>query len=166
MSRVTTAHHNSDHSTPGAGTAIPSIPLSAADSVRAEEQSIGGLIRDATTHLSTLVRAEVELARAEVTAEIKKGLKGSVFFLVALTVLLFSLFFFFFTIAELLAQFGLYRWAAFGIVFLAMLAAAGASAFLGWLKVRRIRPPERTISTVKETATALAKRGEHPQIDA
>jgi hypothetical protein len=40
-----------------------------------------------------LVRAEVELARAEVTAEVKKGLQGSIFFIVALVIVLFSLFF-------------------------------------------------------------------------
>lgn len=45
--------------------------------------------------MSTLVRAEVALAKAEVTGEVKKGVQGSVFFIIALTVLLFSTFFFF-----------------------------------------------------------------------
>src|SRR5437764_8761033 len=61
---------------------LPSIPL-APEAPRSGEQSVGDLVREVTTHLSTLVRAEVELARAEVTAEVKKGVTGSVFFAVA-----------------------------------------------------------------------------------
>ena len=64
---------------------LPSIPLSKEPVVPASEQSIGGLVREATSQVSTLVRAEVELARSEVTAEVKKGLQGSVFFVVVFT---------------------------------------------------------------------------------
>ena len=64
--------------------------------------SIGDLVKDATTQVSTLVRAEVELARAEITRDVKKGLTGSVFFILALVVLFYSTFFFFFFVAELL----------------------------------------------------------------
>ena len=39
--------------------------------------SIGSLVRDATEQMSTLVRAEVALAKAEVTGEIKKGLTAA-----------------------------------------------------------------------------------------
>lgn len=41
-------------------------------------------VRDATTQVSTLVRAEVELAKAEITRDVKKGLTGSVFFILVL----------------------------------------------------------------------------------
>ncbi|WP_280506673.1 phage holin family protein, partial [Nocardia farcinica] len=41
----------------------------------------GGLVRYAAEQMSTLVRSEVELAKAVVTGEIKKGLQGSVFFI-------------------------------------------------------------------------------------
>src|SRR5690606_17031301 len=122
---------------------LPSIPLAPEPVRSAGEQSIGELAREATTHVSTLVRAEVELARAEVTAEVKKGLQGSIFFVVALTILLFSLFFLFFTLAEVLAIW-LPPAAAFAIVFGVMLLTAGLFAFLGYLRVRRIRKPERT----------------------
>lgn len=132
---------------------VPSIPLSEDLAGAPSEQSIGGLVKDATTHLSTLVRSEVELARIEITAEVKKGLKGSVYFVIALTVLLFSLFFFFFTLAEFLADFfRMYRSEAFGIVFLLMLVVAALFALLGYRKVRKIRAPERTISEARETA--------------
>jgi len=122
------------------------------------DASIGGLVREATTQVSTLLRAELELARSEVTAEVKKGVQGSVFFLVALTIVLFSLFFFFIAVAELLTIW-LMPWAAYLIVFGLMLVAAGLSGFIGYLRVRRIRAPERTISSVKDTAAALGRRG-------
>lgn len=142
---------------------LPSIPL-APEPVRSPaDQSIGGLVREVTTHLSSLVRAEVELARAEVTAEVRKGLQGSLFFVVALVIALFSLFYLFFTFAELL-DLVLPRWAAFAVVFGAMLLLAGLFGFLGYLRVRRIRKPERTISSLKESAQLLGNRGrgEHP----
>ncbi len=136
---------------------LPSIPLSPEPAL-VPDGSIGRLVKDATSHLSTLVRSEVELARLEVLAEVKKGVKGSVFFLVALAILLFSLFFFFFFVVELLNQW-LLPWASNLIVFGGMLVTAGACASLGWLKVKKMRAPERTISTVKDTAAALSKRG-------
>ena len=116
--------------------------------------SIGELVRDATTQMSTLVRAEVELAKAEITRDVKKGLTGSVFFILALVVLLYSTFFLFFFLAELLDTW-LWRWAAFLIVFILMLVVTAVFALLGFLKVRRIRGPQQTIESVKETTAAL-----------
>jgi uncharacterized membrane protein YqjE len=137
---------------------LPSIPLAPEPVPTTDEKSIGALVGEATKHVSSLVRAEVELARAEITAEVKKGLQGSVFFIVALTVLLFSLFFLFFTLAELLAIW-LNRAAAFGIVFGVMLLVAGLFGFLGYLRVRKIKAPERTISSLRETGQVLGRVG-------
>lgn len=137
---------------------LPSIPLSPEPVKAAADQSVGALVKEATAHMSTLVRAEVELARAEVTAEVRKGVQGSIFFIIALTVLLFSLFFLFFTLAELLALW-LSRPAAFAIVFGVMLLFAGLSALIGYARVRKIRKPERTISSLKESAHVLSQVG-------
>ncbi|WP_031466501.1 phage holin family protein [Sciscionella sediminilitoris] len=146
--------------------AVPSIPL-AEDNAYASgiprsgdgQQSVGALVRDASTHLSTLVRAEVELAKAEVTKEIKKALTGSIFFIIALVVLGFSAFFFFMAVAELLADVGLYRSAAYGIVWGAMFVVAALAGLLGFLKVRKLRAPQRTIDSAKDTVAALRNRG-------
>ena len=137
---------------------LPSIPLSPEPVTAPADQSIGSLVKEATSQMSTLVRAEVELARAEVTAEVKKGVQGSIFFIIALTILLFSLFFLFFTIAEVIAIW-LPEWAAFAITFGIMLLAAGLFGLLGYLRVRKIRKPERTISSLKESAQVLTHRG-------
>jgi len=132
---------------------LTTIPLTDPHAV-AVEPSIGELVRDATAQMSTLVRAEVELARAEITRDVKKGLTGSIFFIAALVVLFYSTFFFFFFLAELLDTW-LWRWVAFLIVFGAMVVVTVALAVFGYLKVRRIRGPRQTIESVKETRTAF-----------
>nr|WP_306991579.1 phage holin family protein [Amycolatopsis thermophila] len=137
--------------------AVPYIPLSAEDESTANGQSIGSLVSQATQHLSTLVRAEVELAKSEVVGEVKKGAKGSVYFIIAGVIGLYSSFFFFFFLGELLSEW-LKRWAAFGIVFLLMLLVAGLFGLLGYRKVKKIRAPERTITSFKDTAAALKPR--------
>jgi hypothetical protein len=135
---------------------VRSLPLSPDHPRQVDEASLGDLVRDAATHLSTLFRAELELAKAEVTAEVRKGVKGSIFFVVALSILVFSLFFLFMSAAEVLAVW-LPRWAAFSIVFGLMLIVAAGFALLGWLRVRSIRKPERTISTIRDTGAVLTR---------
>src|SRR6201987_2494514 len=132
---------------------LTTIPLTDPHALSVEP-SIGELVKDATAQISTLVRAEGELARSEITRDVKKGLTGSVFFISALVVLFYSTFFFFFFLAELLDTW-LYRWAAFLIVFAIMVLTTVVLALLGYLKVRRIRGPQKTIESVKETRTAF-----------
>ena len=56
----------------GVPNTITSIPLVDPHALPAEP-SIGDLVKEATTQVSTLVRAEVELARAEITRDVKEG---------------------------------------------------------------------------------------------
>ncbi|SOJ57769.1 hypothetical protein MSIMFB_05247 [Mycobacterium simulans] len=137
----------------GVPSTLTTIPLADPHAGPAEP-SIGDLIKDATTQMSTLVRAEVELARAEITRDVKKGLTGSVFFISALVILFYSTFFFFFFLAELLDTW-IWRWVAFLIVFAIMVVVTLVLALFGFLKVRRIRGPRQTIESVKETREAL-----------
>lgn len=138
---------------------ISSIPLTDVDAHAPGTASIGNLVKDATAQVSTLVRAEVELAKAEVTGEVKKGLQGSLFFILALAVLVFSAFFFFFFLAELL-DLWVARWLAFLIVFLLMLLVTGGLALLGYLRVRKLRAPEKTIDSLRQAASVLPGSGE------
>jgi uncharacterized membrane protein YqjE len=137
----------------GVPATVTSIPLVDPHAAKADP-SLGDLVKDATAQVSTLVRAEVELAKAEITRDVKKGLTGSVYFILALVVLFYSTFFFFFFVAELLDTW-IWRWAAFLIVFGAMVLFTALFALLGYLKVRRIRGPQQTIESVKETREAL-----------
>lgn len=147
---------------PGSGTSVPpvvpSIPLNA-EPVRQEgDGSVGSLVKEVTTHVSTLVRAEVELARTEITAEVKKGVQGSIFFVVAAVVALFSLFWLFCAVA---LAFNLLwpsqQWLGFAVTFVIMLLVAGVAGLLGYLKVRKIRKPERTIETARESVETLRR---------
>ncbi len=116
---------------------LPSIPLApGAGAAGGRARRSAAWSRDVTTQLSNLVRAEVELAKAEVTAEVRKGVTGSVFFAVAAAIGLFSLFFFFFALAELLSLW-LLRWVAFAIVFVLMVLGAALFGFLGYRKVQQ-----------------------------
>ena len=137
----------------GVPTTVTSIPLVDPHAPKSDP-SIGDLVKDASAQVSTLVRAEVELAKAEITRDVKKGLTGSIFFISALVVLFYSTFFFFFFAAELLDTW-LWRWVSFLIVFGVMVLFAAALALFGYLKVRRIRGPQKTIASVKETREAL-----------
>lgn len=165
---MTSARENSHGN--GAGLPrVPSIPLSD-DVGAAADQSIGGLVKDATTHLSTLVRGELELAKTELAGEVKKAVTGSVSFIVALVLIL--LFIPFGLVAIALGINDTFDWEAhpwygFGIMFF---LAAGGAGFLVWRgarKFKRIRAPQRTIDTAKETVAALRKRGddEHDQLE-
>ena len=137
----------------GVPTTVTSIPLVDPHAPK-DNPSIGDLVKDATTQVSTLVRAEVELAKAEITRDVKKGLTGSVFFVLALVVLFYSTFFFFFFVAELLNMW-LQDWAAYLIVFGIMVVVTAVLALFGYLKVRKIRGPQKTIETVKEIPEAF-----------
>jgi uncharacterized membrane protein YqjE len=135
---------------PGGPTAVPLTPEPDVD----RSATMGALVKEATVHLSTLVRSEIELAKLELSASIKEALRGSIFFAAAVTTALFSLFFFWLMIAEIIAIW-LPRWAAFVIVFVAMLAIAGLLALLGRKRMKKIHLPELTISEFQQTAEAL-----------
>lgn len=155
MTRVTrSTHRNGRHAKPESPPRMPSLPLSPEPAPEPGQTSLGDLVREATTHLSTLLRSELELAKAELTAEVRKAVKGSLFFIVALAILIFSLVFLFIALGEVL-DIWLPRSAAFSIIFAVMVVAAAVCALLGWRRMRSIRKPERTISSVRETGAAL-----------
>ncbi|AFH90055.1 hypothetical protein A4R63_01135 [Corynebacterium pseudotuberculosis] len=126
---------------------VNGIPLTDVDATN--KGSIGSLVSDATAQMSSLFRAEVELAKTELAAEAKKGVIGGGLFGVAGTIALYSSFFFFFFLAELLSVW-LDRWAAFLIVFLIMIVLGALLALVGFKKVKKIGKPKQTIQSVTE----------------
>ncbi len=140
----------------GVPTTVASIPLTDVDAHAPGTASIGTLVKDATAQVSTLVRAEVALAKAEVTGEVKKAVFGGIFFIVAAVIGLYSTFFLFFAAAEAL-DLVLYRWLAFLVVFAVMVLIAGVAALLGLRKVKKVQKPEKTIDAVKGNAKVLPR---------
>jgi uncharacterized membrane protein YqjE len=147
------------HSTDTTAAATSSRPAGVAP-----EPSIGELVAEASQSLSTLVHNEIELAKLELKASVRNVGTGAVLFGAAAVVLAFSLTFGFLALAEGLVAAGLWRWVAYLVVFALQLAVVGGCVYLGVKKVKRVRAPERTIETSKETvaylkaATGSAKR--------
>jgi hypothetical protein len=116
----------------------------------AVEPSIGTLVQSAMADVSTLVRNEIELAKAEIGASAKKGGIGAASFAAAGVFAAFAGIFFFIALAEFLTWLGLARWISYAIVFLLLIALAGVAALVGKKMIKKIEKPERTIESLKE----------------
>lgn len=128
----------------------------------AAEPSVGQLVSDATTHLSTLVHSEIELAKLELRTSVKNAGTGAGAFIAAGVLLVFSLTFGLIALAEGFVAMGLWRWAAYLLVFVLLLLVIAVLVLVGIRKVKRVKAPERTIATSKDTVAYLkanTKRG-------
>jgi hypothetical protein len=121
----------------------------------AADPTVGQLVAEASASLSTLIHSEIEMAKLELRSSVKNAGVGIGFFGAALVVLVFSLTFGFLALAEGLVAVGLWRWVAYLAVFGLQLAVVGLSVYLGVRKVKRVRAPERTIATSKDTLAYL-----------
>ena len=147
-------------STPGRTPRVtPAIALTPETDVD-REASMGALVKDATTHLSTLVRAEIELAKLEIAASAKQAVVGGVFFIGAAFIGIFMLFFMPFVLSEVIAIW-LPRWASFLITIGLMLVLAALLVLLGIKKVKKIKKPEKTIASLQQTAQTLKDAATH-----
>jgi uncharacterized membrane protein YqjE len=118
-----------------------------------EQPSVGELVRQASEQVSTLVRGEIELAKAELSGSVKRAGIGGGMLAAAGVVLLLSVPFLFVVLAEVLVAIGLYRWLSYLIVWVLFLLIAGVLALIGRSQLKKVRKPERTMETVKDTAT-------------
>jgi hypothetical protein len=121
----------------------------------ADEPSIGSLVQSATADLSTLIRGEVELAKAEVGKSAKKAGIGAGAFGAAGVVLAFSAFFFGIALAEFLTWLGIERWISYLIVWFLLVLVAGLAALVGRRFIKKIEKPERTIETLHDLPEVL-----------
>ena len=114
------------------------------------EVSVGTLVQSAMADFSTLLRAEVELAKAEISRSAKKAGVGAGAFGAAGVVLAFSVFFIGIALAEFITWLGLLRWISYLIVWFAFVLVAGLAALIGMRFMKRIEKPERTIETLRD----------------
>ena len=124
-------------------------------SAPAGEPSIGTLVQSAMADLSTLIRAEVELAKAEVGTSAKKAGIGAGAFGAAGVVLAFSGFFFGIALAEFLTWLGLERWISYLIVWGLLVVLAVVAALFGRRMIKKIEKPERTLETLHDLPAVL-----------
>ncbi len=121
------------------------------------EPSIGTLVSAATRDVSALVRAEIELAKIELRADAKAAARGAVLLVIAAVFGFFLLIMLLIAFAEGLVAAGLWRWVAYLVVALVLLILAGIAAAIALRSIKKVKPPERTIETTKDTI-AWAKR--------
>lgn len=132
------------------GTPVSGMPVSG---LPKGEPSIGELVKQATEQVSTLVRDEMALARAEISAKASHAGKGIGLFGGAGLVALYGVFGVLAAVVLLLAQW-LPAWGAALIVGGALLLLAGILALVGRGHVRQAAPPVPT-ETIKDLRTDL-----------
>jgi membrane protein implicated in regulation of membrane protease activity len=127
------------------------------DGAAGTEPTVGTLVQSAMADFSTLVRAEIELAKAEVGKSAKKAGIGAGAFGAAGVVLAFSAFFFFIAVAEFITWLGLERWISYLIVWFLLVLVAGLAALVGRRFIKKIEKPERTLETLHDLPEVLRR---------
>ena len=119
------------------------------------ERTLGQLVADATHDLSTIVRSEIALAKAEITTEAKTAGKSAAMFGAAAFVGLLGLIFLFHTIVAVL-DIWLPEWAGYLITTGLLFAVAAVLALVGKRNIANINgKPERTIKNAQDTIETL-----------
>jgi hypothetical protein len=117
------------------------------------------LVAGATKDIQTLVRGEIQLAKAEVTGSVKNAGAGVGLGIGAFAFLLFAVLIF-----AMSASFGIAEgldwpvWSGFAIVGLVLVLLAVLLVFLARRKVKKVKAPERTLAEAQKTKDALADR--------
>ena len=122
---------------------------------RADEATLGALFADASRDMSTLLRSEIELAKAEIQGDIKNGASGGAMFAIAGVFAFLALILLLIAAAYGLVALGVPTWLAFIIVAVVLLIVGAILAWVGKRAINKVGPPERTIRTSKETAAFL-----------
>jgi Putative Actinobacterial Holin-X, holin superfamily III len=123
--------------------------------------AVGEIIKNITDDVKLLVRDQIELAKTELIPAAKNGGTGAGLFGVAgyfalsATILLYVAAAF-----GLVAGFGLAAWLAFLIVGVALLLLAGILAGIGYLFLKRVKGPDRTIAQANLATTEVKAAAE------
>ena len=119
------------------------------------ERTIGQLVADATHDVSTIVRSEIALAKAEIAADAKKAGAGAGMFAAAAFLALLGLIFLFHTIVAVI-DIWLPEWAGYLITTGLLFVVAAILALLGRNSMKAMKgKPERTIKNAQDTVAAI-----------
>ncbi|MFI1394121.1 phage holin family protein [Streptomyces sp. NPDC020681] len=119
------------------------------------ERSLGQLVASATAEMSALVHDEIALAKAELRQDVKRGVTGGAAISIAAVFALFSLPVLSFAAAYGIHNLGLGLAWSFLIVGVAFLLLAALLGLLAVAKFKKVKPPEKTIASTKQTAAVL-----------
>lgn len=132
-------------------------PTQRAGSTLGGERTIGQLVADASRDVSSLIRAEVALAKAELQREAKQAVMGAGLFAGAAVFGMFGFLLLLFAAVYAIALL-LPTWLSFLIVAVLLFVVAGALALVGKGRLSKVGPPERTVRTSKGSIEALKGR--------
>ena len=119
----------------------------------------------ATAEMSALVHDEIALAKAELRQDAKRAGIGSAAFVVAGVLALFALPVLSFAAAYGIHNLGLGLAWSFLIVGGAFLIIAALLILIAMAKIKKIKKPEKSIASAKETAAVLQKAKPHPRAE-
>ncbi len=121
----------------------------------ADDPTIGRLVADASRDISALVQSEIALAKSELKVSAKAGGLAVALFLIAGFIGLLAIILLSITVAYFLTKTGFDPAWAFLIVTGAYLLLAVVLVVIGYIKIRKVRAPTKTIATAKEIPSAL-----------
>lgn len=122
----------------------------------ATERTLGQLVADATHDLSSIIRSEIRLAKAEIGADAKKAGAGAGLLAVAGLFAFLAVILLLIAAAYGLVAAGLAPWLSFLIVAGALLVIGVIMALVGKSKVSKIKgKPERAIKNAQDTIAAI-----------
>ena len=128
------------------------------------DQSLGDLVALAAKDISQLVRYEIDLAKTELRADMRRvglagALAGFAAFVGCLVLVLLS-----FAFAFGLVALGIYTWAAFLIVSGIYVLLAAAAVGIAYLRLQRVSGLRRTMKTVSQGLDMLRGEGQEAQV--
>ncbi|MFE5534185.1 phage holin family protein [Streptomyces sp. NPDC056492] len=127
------------------------------------ERTLGQLVASATAEMSALVHDEIALAKAEIRQDVRRVGIGGTAIGIAGVFALFSLPVLSFAAAYGIHNLGLGLAWSFLIVGVAFLVLAGLLALIAVSKFKKVKPPEKTIASVKQTAAVVGTVKPHPR---
>ncbi|MET9349370.1 phage holin family protein [Streptomyces termitum] len=135
------------------------------------ERSLGQLVASATAEMSALVHDEIALAKAELRQDVKRGGIGAILGIGALVVLLFSLPMLSFALAYAINTWtgghnGNGGWNlvwCFLLSFTFNVLLAGLLGAIAVSKFKKVKPPEKSIASAKQTAAVMQNVKPHPR---
>jgi uncharacterized membrane protein YqjE len=137
-------------------------PAARRSAVSGDDQSLGDLVSTAVRDVSQLVRCELDLAKIELKADVRRlgiggALLGMAAFVGCLVLVLLC-----FAFAYGLVAVGIWPWAAFLIVAGTCVLAAALSVLIGITKVRRLSGLRRTRRTVQDDLALIRREDGSP----
>lgn len=120
------------------------------------ERTLGQLVADASSDVSSIIKGEIALAKLEIKSDVSKGGKGAAMLAAAGVFALFMLGFLLSALAWGLHELGLPVWASMLIVAGVLLLITLVLALMGKSALSKVKgKPERTIDNAQKTVAAI-----------